>query len=270
MCGRYIVVTKIKEIEKKWGLKAPSGFSFEPTANLSPGQKGLVVTQQAPKEIQLMRFGMTPHWSKDGKMFINARSEGDHNSDNDAQYRGAKGILEKPSFRKPIRSQRCWVIADGFIEGPEKVGLNQPFCVYPRKGDGPMIFGGIWDTYQKGETVVESFAIVTTPANEVLRQIGHHRCPLILDKESAMVWIDEQSTLSDVTACMKVPKAEWLNAYPIDPAIKSAQMNGKDLLKPIGDRVIKEFEYEVYQDIEMFGMGETRGRKRRDDQLSLF
>ena len=270
MCGRYIVVTKIKEIEKKWGLKAPSGFSFEPTANLSPGQKGLVVTQQAPKEIQLMRFGMTPHWSKDGKMFINARSEGDHNSDNDAQYRGAKGILEKPSFRKPIRSQRCWVIADGFIEGPEKVGLNQPFCVYPRKGDGPMIFGGIWDTYQKGETVVESFAIVTTAANEVLRQIGHHRCPLILDKESAMVWIDEQSTLSDVTACMKVPKAEWLNAYPIDPAIKSSQMNGKDLLKPIGDRVIKEFEYEVYQDIEMFGMGETRGRKRRDDQLSLF
>ncbi len=270
MCGRYIVVTKIKEIEKKWGLKAPSGFSFEPTANLSPGQKGLVVTQQAPKEIQLMRFGMTPHWSKDGKMFINARSEGDHNSDNDAQYRGAKGILEKPSFRKPIRSQRCWVIADGFIEGPEKVGLNQPFCVYPRKGDGPMIFGGIWDTYQKGATVVESFAIVTTPANEVLRQIGHHRCPLILDKESAMVWIDEQSTLSDVTACMKVPKAEWLNAYPIDSAIKSSQMNGKDLLKPIGDRVIKEFEYEVYQDIEMFGMGETRGRKRRDDQLSLF
>ncbi len=270
MCGRYIVVTKIKEIEKKWGLKAPSGFSFEPSANLSPGQKGMVVTQQAPKEIQLMRFGMTPHWSKDGKMFINARSEGDHNSDNDAQYRGAKGILEKPSFRKPIRSQRCWVIADGFIEGPEKVGLNQPFCVYPRKGDGPMIFGGIWDTYQKGETVVESFAIVTTAANEVLRQIGHHRCPLILDKESAMVWIDEQSTLSDVTACMKVPKAEWLNAYPIDSAIKSSQMNGKDLLKPIGDRVIKEFEYEVYQDIEMFGMGETRGRKRRDDQLSLF
>jgi len=270
MCGRYIVVTKIKEIEKKWGLKAPQGFSFEPTANLSPGQKGLVVTQQAPKEIRWMRFGMTPHWSKDGKMFINARSEGDHNTANSFDYHGAKGILEKPSFRKPIRSQRCWIIADGFIEGPEKVGLSQPFCVYPRKGDGPMIFGGVWDTYQKGDSIVESFAIVTTAANEVLRQIGHHRCPLILDKESAMIWIDAQSTLSDVTACMKVPKADWLNAYPIDPAIKSSQMNGKDLLKPIGDRVIKEFDYEVYQDIEMFGMGETRGRKRRDDQLSLF
>ena len=46
--------------------------------------------------------------------------------------------------------------------------------------------------------------------------------------------------------------------------------NGKDLLKPIGERVLQEFDYEVYQDIEMFGMGETRARKRRDDQMSLF
>ena len=133
-----------------------------------------------------------------------------------------------------------------------------------------MIFGGLWDVFQKGEELIESFAIVTTPANEVLRKIGHHRCPLILDKESASVWIDSQSTLSDVTACLKVPKADWLNAYPIDTAIKLTKNNNKDLLKPIGDRIIREFDYEVYQDIEMFGMGETRGKKRRDDQLSLF
>ena len=50
---------------------------------------------------------------------INARKEGDHNRANDPSYSGAAGILQKPSFRKPIRSQRCLVLADGFIEGPE-------------------------------------------------------------------------------------------------------------------------------------------------------
>jgi hypothetical protein len=62
----------------------------------------------------------------------------------------------------------------------------------------------------------------------------------------------------------------WLNAYPISSAIKSPSANGKELLKPIGERVLQEYDYEVYQDIEMFGMGETRGRKRRHDQMSLF
>jgi putative SOS response-associated peptidase YedK len=270
MCGRYIVVTKIKEIEKKWGLTSPMGFTFTPTANLAPGQMGLVVTQQQPREIQVMRFGFTPYWSKDGKMFINARSEGDHNLSNDRYYHGAKGIIDKPSFRKPIRSQRCWVIADGFIEGPEKLGLSQPFCVYPKKGDGPMLLAGVWDVYQRGEVQVYSFAIVTTAGNEVMHRIGHHRCPLVLDKETAQIWIDDSSTLSDVTQCMQVPKDEWLNAYPIDVAIKSPANNGKEVLRPLGEPLFKDFDYEFYQDIEMFGMGESRARKRRDDQMTLF
>ena len=270
MCGRYIVVTKVKEIEKKWGLTAPAGFSFSPTANLSPGQLGLVVTQQSPRTLTTMRFGMTPHWSKDGKMFINARSEGDHNKENARDYHGAKGIIEKPSFRKPIRSQRCWVIADGFIEGPEKLALSRPYCVYPRKGDGPMLLAGVWDTFQKGEEVVHSFAIVTTAANTVLQKIGHHRCPLILNNESAAVWIQEGASLSDVTACMQVPKDDVLNAYPISTEIKSPEVNGKELLKPIGERIVQEYDYEVYHDIEMFGMGEGRAKKRKDDQMKLF
>ncbi|MBK7965533.1 MAG: hypothetical protein IPK10_09720 [Bacteroidetes bacterium] len=51
---------------------------------------------------------------------INARAEGDHNSDDDPNYRGAKGNHQQTFFRKPIRSQRCLVIADYFIEGPKK------------------------------------------------------------------------------------------------------------------------------------------------------
>ena len=61
---------------------------------------------------------------------FNARAEGDRNNENNEFYSGAKGIITKPSFRKPIRSQRCLVIADAFYEGSkkEKFGKNQIVC----------------------------------------------------------------------------------------------------------------------------------------------
>jgi putative SOS response-associated peptidase YedK len=270
MCGRYIVVTKVKEIEKKWGALLPRGLDFAPTTNLAPGSQGLVITNEDPKTLQLFRFGFTPSWSKDGKMQINARSEGDHNQENRKDYRGAKGIIDKPYYRKAIRSQRCLVIADAFIEGPQGIGLKKPFCVYPRVAQGPMALAGIWDVWQKGEELIHGFAIVTTPPNAVLEKLGHHRCPLILPPDAQSVWLNSQSPLSDVTAVMQSCPDSFLNAYPIDPAIASPQANGKELLRPIGERIVQDFEYEVYQDIEMFGMGETRARKRRDDQMSLF
>ena len=47
----------------------------------------------------------------------NARAEGDSNKDNDQNFRGSKGIILKHEFRKPIRSQRCLIVASAFIEG---------------------------------------------------------------------------------------------------------------------------------------------------------
>ena len=47
---------------------------------------------------------------------FNARAEGDHNKENNENYSGAKGIITKPSFRKPIRSQRCLVLLMPFMK----------------------------------------------------------------------------------------------------------------------------------------------------------
>jgi putative SOS response-associated peptidase YedK len=133
-----------------------------------------------------------------------------------------------------------------------------------------MALAGIWDTWQKGTETISSFAILTTAPNAVLQKIGHHRCPLILPSEYHSTWLNADAPLSDITSMMQPCPDGWLNAYPISSAIKNPMANGKELLKPIGERVLQEFDYEVYQDIEMFGMGEIRARKRRDDQMSLF
>jgi putative SOS response-associated peptidase YedK len=272
MCGRYVTVTKIKEIEKRFGVKAPK-VSFEANTNIGPGQLAPILTGQDPQELQLFRFGFTPSWSKTNKIVINARCEGDSNPDDDPQFRGNKGILEKPMFRKAIRSQRCLVIADAFIEGPKNSALSKPYCVYMRDGQSPFAMAGIWDTWRDAATGkdIHSFAILTTAANDLMLRIGHHRCPLILPRELEKIWIDPQTALADITAMMTVAPAEHMNAYPISTEIKHPAARGIQLLQPTGERVYKEYDYEIYQDLHLLGMGETPARNRRNNgQLDLF
>jgi putative SOS response-associated peptidase YedK len=272
MCGRYVTVTKIKEIEKRFGVNAPK-VSFEANTNVGPGQLAPVITGERPQELQLFRFGFTPSWSKNNKIVINARCEGDSNPDDNPHFSGNKGILEKPMFRKAIRSQRCLVIADAFIEGPKNLALSKPYCVYMRNGQRPFAMAGIWDTWHDTHSgkEIQSFAILTTAANDLMLRIGHHRCPLILPKEWEKMWMDPSTPLADVTSMMSIPPADSMNAYPISVEIKHPAARGFQLLQPIGERVYKEYDYEIYQDLQLFGMGETPSRNRRNNgQLDLF
>jgi putative SOS response-associated peptidase YedK len=175
-------------------------------------------------------------------MFINARAEGDHNPDNDPRYNGAKGIIQKPSFRKAIRSQRCLVLADAFIEGPFDRKLSEPYLVYLQGKNRPFAMAGIWDSWMDPESQRElfSFAIITTTANEVLQHIRHPRSPVILSQESEAAWLSTDTPLADVTDLLRPWPSEGMNAYPINPAIKHPGAQGLDLLQPIGERIMPE------------------------------
>jgi putative SOS response-associated peptidase YedK len=257
MCGRYILVQKLELLEKRFNVSAPDGMEWKASYNLSPGQMAPVITSSNPRQLQLFRFGMTPFWAKKPMYLINARAEGDHNKENDPNYKGAKGIISKPSFRKPIRSQRCLVIADAFIEGTIKEKLSKPFVVYLKNNVRPFAFAGIWDEWANKETgeIVHSFAIITTTANELLQKLPHHRSPVILDHKQEKKWLNTDLPLADITQLLKPYPAEHMNAYPVDAAIKNPRAEGKELLKPVGERVVPEFETRSSQDVELQGMG---------------
>ncbi|MFN9800073.1 MAG: SOS response-associated peptidase, partial [Bacteroidota bacterium] len=86
------MITKIKEIEQRFGVTAPFPELLVPTANLSVGQLAPVITSEKPGELQFYQFGFTPHWAKKNMYVLNARCEGDHNPDDDPLFTGAKGI----------------------------------------------------------------------------------------------------------------------------------------------------------------------------------
>lgn len=267
MCGRYVVISKLKAIEKRFGTIPTPDDLFGPMSNISIGNKAPVITNEAPKQIQLLEFGMTPFWAKKKMYLFNARSEGDHNKADDRQYNGAMGIISKPAFRQVIRSKRCLVIADAVIEGPKTEKLKKPYLIYMREKNRPFAMAGVWDSWVNKETgeVTSSFSIITTVANELLHKIGHHRSPVILTQDNEQRWLSD-APLSEITSMLHPYPAEELNAYPISPDIRNPRSKDLQLLKPVGERVFPEFEYEIHQELKLEGMGMTTARKRKREE----
>ena len=270
MCGRYVTISSVQSIEKRFQVEATSDVlnRLRPNANVSHGEYAPVITSDAPGTLQLQQFGFTPRWAKKQFYMINARSEGDHNSENDPRYTGAMGILQKPMFRQSIRDRRCLIVADAIIEGPRQEKLTKPYLIYARNGLRPFAMAGIWDEWTNPSTgeITQSFAILTTVSNRLMERIGHHRSPVILHEEAEQNWINPAAPLQDITALLRPYPERFLNAYPISPAIRDPRTNDSDLLQPIGQRVHPEHLYSIHQDLEMFGTGDPKELRRNAHQ----
>jgi putative SOS response-associated peptidase YedK len=270
MCGRYVTISSVQSIEKRFQVQATPDISerLQPNANVSHGEYAPVITSDAPKALQLQQFGFTPRWAKKQFYMINARSEGDHNSDNDPRYTGAMGILQKPMFRQSIRDRRCLIIADAFIEGPRQEKLTKPYLVYARDGVRPFALAGIWDEWTHPSTgeVTRSFAILTTVSNRLMERIGHHRSPIVLQEDDEQTWINSSTPLHGITSLLKPYPGNLLNAYPISPAIRDPRANGSDLLQPIGQRVHPEHTYSIHQELKVFGMDNSKASRHNPHQ----
>lgn len=270
MCGRYVIVTQVEEIEVRFYVQTGELREYNLTKggfvninyNLGPGMAAPVIGSDKPKQIQIMHFGLTPAWSKKRMYLFNARTEGDRNAENNPNYSGAKDIINKPSFRQAIRKRRCLIPCNGFIEGPEKEKLSKPYYVFMRDRR-PFALAGIWEDWADPETgeVTRGFAIITTVANPLLQKIGHHRSPVIIAEQFWNIWLNEETPLHDVTMLLEPYDYKEMNAYPIDPKIKSPRATGPELIKPTGNLIFAETDT-VYNDkLKLVGMG----RGKRDD-----
>ena len=236
MCGRFVSIQTVKKLEKRFNVKLSKEYQPAGGFNIGPGKYAPVITDREPDILQSFRFGLTPFWAKKPMYLFNARSEGDNNKTNDPAYTGEKGIYKKPAFRKAIRSQRCLVIADAFIEGTTQEKLDKPFLVYMKNQERPFAFAGIWDEWQDPKTrkYIKGFSIITTTPNELLQKLPHHRSPVILNRDNERLWLQKGLSLDEVLALLNSYPAEKMEAYPIDKAIKNPKAEGKHLIMPVG------------------------------------
>jgi len=266
MCGQYAIVSKIEEIEKKFNVRVREGD--EPSTNriVVPGSKGLVITSENPRELQSFIFGFTPSWADKPRYIINARAEGDHNKENSPDYKGGKGIISKPFFRKAIRSQRCLVIADSFIESTGKKEQKRSFNVYLKEHTRPFAFAGIWDKWLNKETgeLLDTFAIITTRPNKLMLKIPHERMPVVLTPSLYSRYLSSRSPLSDITAMLEPYPAQLMNAYEIGTNFYKEREDARKALQPVSQRVGKEYNLKLQQELKLFGMGETPSREKKE------
>jgi len=144
-----------------------------------------------------------------------------------------------------------------FTKDPEKEKTEQTlFGSYANK-NRPFAMAGVWDEFETADGVKQKgFAILTVPANALLKKLGHHRSPVIIPNDAIKKYL--QGELQEISSMLVPFDASKMNAYPVDPQMKNARLNNKDLLEPTGQRVVKEFEEVLVPNIRLEGMGESR------------
>ena len=225
MCGRYRLSTHPQALYEQFALDrvAQDGRAIPPRYNIAPTQPVVAVRLRPDgrRELVHLHWGLIPGWAKDpaiGNRMINARAE---------------TVGEKPSFRNALRWRRCLIPADGFYEWRKRDrGSKQPYDV-TRADGAPFAFAGLWEHWQgpNGEEI-ESCAILTTEANELMRPI-HNRMPVIIAPENYDAWLalDEQKpeTLAPLLASRNWPE---MRATPIASYVNNVRNEGPLCIAP--------------------------------------
>ena len=213
MCGRFT----LKTLDR---IRLPNYHSdfpvLKPRYNIAPSQDILTVVQRdAGPEPALLQWGLIPSWSKEAKGIINARVE---------------TIEEKPSFNDSFKNRRCLIFADGFYEWERHGKISQPYY-FQMKDGAPFAFAGIWDSWRHNGLTVDSCAIITTTANELLATI-HHRMPVILETESYDLWLGADSRPTDLKDLLTPYPADAMTSHAVSYDVNDAKVDDERLVRP--------------------------------------
>lgn len=207
MCGRFSFITSKKQIQNELGEDLAMDPVLAGSYNVAPTQPGYVITNRVPRHLQAYTWGLVPHWVNDGSnngSLINARVE---------------GIASKPSFRMPVRDQRCLVLADSFYEWTKMGSQRIPYRIL-NKNRKLLVMAGVWDTWEGAGRTIHSFSILTTPPNHEMARL-HTRMPLLLPTlEHQEAWLS-QLDITQLQSLMQTPADGLLEYYRVSDKVNS-------------------------------------------------
>ena len=227
MCGRYVlidgkVIFAVSAQLQTWRNEGKE-FDILPRYDARPTNLMPIVAQiknvsaagDPGCRIILMRWGLVPHWSKDGKTefsTFNAKSETLHTSK-----------LYSPYFK----SARCLVPADGFFEwkkytieteilGKPKTVEHKQKMYISMKDRTPFMMAGLFSIWKnKDGEDFPTYTIITTSSNEFLSDI-HDRMPVILDQKNYEIWLDRGMNDVNFLKTLLVPyPSQKMMAFPV-------------------------------------------------------
>ena len=221
MCGRF-TFSEFEGIEERFQIEPQN---LKPNYNVAPSQDVPVILNNGSNQLALLMWGLIPFWAKDpsiGNKLINARAE---------------TIDEKPSFKHSLQRKRCLVVADGFYEWKKEGSTKRPHRI-TLKSNELFGFAGLWDTWKSPTgDIINSCSIITTTPNDLMAPI-HNRMPVILSRDSELVWLDQNIVDSHILKNLLVPyPADLMIAYEVSTLVNSPKNNVPECLIRVGSKL---------------------------------
>ena len=205
----------------------------EPLLVIRPTQTSVLTTPEtagasthAVYEADELRWWLTPSWSGGPSTkyaMFNAKSE---------------TLLEKRSFARPFRSQRCVVPVTGYYEWKRGSREKLPFYVHAADDRG-LLLAGLWDSWTDKATgeVIESCSIVTAAAAEPL-EVLHHRQPVFLSHAEALAWLDHSSGVEELGLLMTPHLPNALQLESVSTHVNNARNKDERCVQPIAEPLL--------------------------------
>lgn len=224
MCGRFFLSRSGAEVLAHFSLADEPVLA--PRYNIAPTQAVPLVRQDASsgeRSLEACRWGFEPGFDgrvpRPGPRPINARAE---------------TLATQPLFRAAFAAQRGLVPADGFYEWQHRGRSSRPFAVRVRDG-ALFAMAAVWARRHTSDGSFDSFAIVTTAANERIAAI-HDRMPVILAPADYAAWLDPAQRDPDTLLSLLRPcPDEWLGMHPVDRRVNDVRFDDAHLPEPERD-----------------------------------
>jgi len=185
MCGRFSVYIDDVELKNRFPSHDVAPFLGVKITNFAPTMEMPVIIEN---QVVNMKWGLIPSWSQNksfANKLINARCE---------------TLLEKPSFKNLVNTQRCIVPSNGFYEWDPVSKL--PYFIKPADSS-LMNFCGLHTLWMdENRRPVNTFTIITTKSNQIMSEI-HNRMPVILEQGSEHKWLDRANSFTEVQNLVK-------------------------------------------------------------------
>ena len=188
--------------------------SFQPVVRLSP--------DTGERELTIMRWGLVPFWSKDGKMAFNTINA------------KAETITTSPAYRGPMKRRRCLVPADWFYEWKKlDAKTKQPYAI-AMKDRSLFAFAGLWDSWKDKTTgqTLETYTVITTDPNELTALI-HTRMPVIIAPNDYERWMEPGEPSHLPVDLLRPYLAEEMAAWPVNARVGNIRNNDPALVDPV-------------------------------------
>jgi len=220
MCGRFAVIKKFEDIAAFYNARPFGGEEWEENYNVCPTQLIPVIVEEPDgRELRLMKWGLIPSWSKVEKMassMINARAE---------------TVKEKPGFRDSFKDKRCIIPASGFYEWQKLTTAKKPYYFTPK--EGLFSFAGLWSRWVSPANIeIESCAIVTTAANELVKPI-HDRMPVVLGHNSWSAWMDKKTKANELLEFLTPLPANQIKVASVSMHVNKVSNKGAECIAPV-------------------------------------